>query len=201
MISLHFILSNVEPKARMVAKFNKAVKKELVAEGHEWVKRYLKFHFEKRAFGRYAYAARRRRWNEFKMRLAKRGSFHWPKYGPLYRAENPPKPMVFTGRLRDQVLNKNVYQPKATKRQGNGVFLLRVPIRTARGSESGVINPRNRGELGRLNPTEQREMEARIKKRLEPKLLPLIKGKGRLHQRARIGFNMATARAAAQATP
>lgn len=123
--------------------------------GFWWINNCLEKHFEQRAYQLYGYARRSFRWNQKKSN-AKRA--YSPNTGRVYPAEQPPKPLVWTGEMRDHVLSRrSSYQVKATAKFSSGerqqLISVVVPV--------GIphpINPRNKGELTRIAPSEWRHM-------------------------------------------
>ena len=151
--------------------------------GYYWINNYLHLHFEPQAYQRYGYARRSFRWNRKKQNAVKAYS---PNTGREYPAPKPPKPLVWTGEMRDRVLSrKNSYQVKATAKFASDdrrqVVNIRIPIPLPH-----PINPKNRGELTKLAMSEWRKMRSIVnqvaKKRLRSLLANIIKRKnpGRL---------------------
>ena len=138
MITFKVLIKQTKSVGMKQAEFNRAVKVALTEAGLYRQDNFLPFHFDRMAFGRYNYAPRLSKYQEKKRRIT----------------HNEPIPLVFLGELRDYVLSNRqkghirvIATATATRQQ------VRVPVRMPH-----PLNPKNRGELSKPAPVENKEI-------------------------------------------
>jgi hypothetical protein len=117
----------------------------------EWLDEYLPLHFEAGSSQRYRYAPRNPRWNRAKAR-----GKAWVARGVFIRIPTPPTALVWKGQLQQSALaNRRLHRIESVARmwQGRPMFRVRVRIPLPH-----PLNPKNRGELTRMTPTEARTL-------------------------------------------
>lgn len=154
MFYLHIQLESVRmaiTTARGKTAFNKAVNQAGEEVARYWIDHYLLKHFDEGAYQRYRYAARTPRWNRIKRQEA------WWYKGQLWYLQHPPRPLVFTGEMERHVMRRMHVLPIEAKAGAyGGRWNARVKVKI---SIPHALNPKNKGELKRVNPSEWRYLK------------------------------------------
>jgi len=132
------------------SEFNKLVKRALWTAGRLWLMTFRQRHFEPGAKQRYRYADRTFRWN-YKKAYGRNPSRNRSRNLPLHPRQV--QDLVYTGDLKAAVLGRPVdaFNIETTATSNRVRARVRVPL-------PHPLNPKNRGEVTRLNREEFRAM-------------------------------------------
>lgn len=144
--------------------FNQIIREVLIETGQYWAREFLPKHFEPGASGRYGYAPREERTRRIK-RYAKQ-VHRWD--GAVVPLADNPRPLVFTGELIEDVLGRDPanFSVRATATSNRQRVVVKVPL-------PHPLNPKNKGEVTRLIPSELRAMHRFATRRLKEKMAAL----------------------------
>lgn len=150
MYKLSIVIKQERPPELLQKNLNEIVRRVLVQVAQMWIVRFRELHFGPGAVQRYSYVARSAKYNAIKRRALTVKDWQ----GREVTAPKPPSPLVWSGSLRDAVLKKspadfNIVARATSNRQTVSV---KIPI-------PHPLNPKNAGEIGRLIPSEVREMQ------------------------------------------
>ncbi|QDU60437.1 hypothetical protein Pan216_12760 [Planctomycetes bacterium Pan216] len=125
-IPIKITATNLRQAANMKREFDRLLAESLLEAGEYWIRYFLPKHFTRNASGRYGYQER----SSFTTRVKTRAK-SWHVNGERVRIKRPVRPLVFSGRLRDELTGRppESFNIKTVTRGGKAN--VRIPLHTS----------------------------------------------------------------------